>query len=281
VVPSRRGWRHGRIRLREETLDGDLEPYRRKVGSSASALGILAPFQPGISNPGLTLVSPNNSDRITAYLSTDRYRSSLPLPSAAPPRPSNVLKLVKEDGKSLVPALGEHPAKPRLYLCWKSRTAETSRREESPRAVSFFRSSTTTTHIHRYRGREVDVIQCRPVCSRRSRSRTHTSPFLSSARAKVERGCSARKLACCVRSLHEDFVTSRRGFKRGGEFIEYEEQSDIQPVNKTHWVAQQREGAYELTTQYHSPAERGMEPIWGVATRVMRWERSRGTRFET
>ena len=84
-----------------------------------------------------------------------------------------------------------------------------------------------------------------------------------------------------MRSLHEEFVTSKRGIKRGGEFIECEEQSDVQPVNKTHWVAQQRKDAYELTTRYHSPAERGMEPIWGLAARVLRWERLRRTRFET
>ena len=63
--------------------------------------------------------------------------------------------------------------------------------------------------------------------------------------------------------------------------IEYEEQSDIQPVNKTHWVARQREYACELTTRCHSPAEREMEPIWGVGARVPRWERLRKTRFET
>jgi hypothetical protein len=155
-------------------------------------------------------VQPDNSDWIAAYLGTDRRCSSQPPPSATPPQPCNVLKLVKEDGKSLVPALSKHQAKPRLYLCRKSRTAETSRREEeTPRAVSFFRPRTTTTHVHRYRGREVDVIEGRPICSRRSRSRTHTSPFLSSARPKVERGRSARTLPCRVRSLHEEFVTSK------------------------------------------------------------------------
>ena len=44
-------------------------------------LGIVAPFQPGISGPGLALVHPDSSDRIAAYLGTDRYPSSQPPPS--------------------------------------------------------------------------------------------------------------------------------------------------------------------------------------------------------
>ena len=99
--------------------------------------GIIAPFQPGISGLGLALVHPDSSDWIVAHLGTDRYGSSQPPPSATPPQPSNIFKSVKEDEKSLVPPLDERQAKPRLYLCWKSRTAETSRREETPRVISF------------------------------------------------------------------------------------------------------------------------------------------------
>jgi hypothetical protein len=87
-------------------------------------LGIAAPFQPGISGPGLALVHPDNSDWIVAHLGTDRYSSSQPPPSATPPQPPNIFKPAKEDENSLVPALSEHQAKPRLYLRWKSRTAE-------------------------------------------------------------------------------------------------------------------------------------------------------------
>ena len=234
--------------------------------------GIIAPFQPGISGPGLALVHSDNSDWIAAHLGTDRYDSSLPPPSATPPQPYNIFKSAKKDERSLAPALDEHQAKPRLYLCWKSRTAETSRWEETPRVISFSFLNTTTTHVHRHRGREVDVIRGRPVCSRHSRSQTHTSHFSSPARPKVERGPSTRVLGHRMRSLQEEAVASKRGVQWGGVFIEYEEQSDVQPVNETYWVARQRGDAYELTTRCHSPAERGMEPIWGVAARVLRGE---------
>ena len=40
-------------------------------------------------------------------------------------------------------------------------------------------------------------------------------------------------------------------------FINYKEQSDIQGVIKTHWVAQQYKNAYQSATQYLSSAERG------------------------
>jgi hypothetical protein len=68
-------------------------------------LGMIAPFQPGISGPGLALVHPDNSDWIVAHLGTDRYSSSQPPPSATPPQPPNIFKPAKEDENSLVPAL--------------------------------------------------------------------------------------------------------------------------------------------------------------------------------
>jgi hypothetical protein len=75
--------------------------------------------------------------------------------------------------------------------------------------------------------------------------------------------------AACV--WHRRAFTSK-GCQEGRVFINYKEQSDIQAVIKTHWVAQQYKNAYQSATRYQPSAERGMEPIWVVDVRVLRQE---------
>ena len=72
--------------------------------------------------------------------------------------------------------------------------------------------------------------------------------------------------------------TSKQGIERGIIFVDYEEQTDVQPVIKTHWVAQQCENAYGLATRYQDPTERGMKPIWIMDAKVLRWERLQSMR---
>jgi hypothetical protein len=262
--------------VRERTLDDDVEPCRRKVGPSASTLGIPAPFPPGTSGPGSALEYLNSSDKIAAYHGADRYYSSRPPSSATPPQLPKVSKSVNEDGKLLAPALGEDT---------KPNQDDTSAGQlEQPKPVdnkkTLGRFPTfvlepqqlmfTDTAVGRLMSSSViwfarDVHIPEP---------THRPSSLQLVPRLNEVSQLESLLVACGWHRKRSF-TSKRGIERGVVFVDYEEQSDVQAVIKTHWVAQQCENAYQLATRYSSPAERGMKPICVVDARVLRWERLR------
>ena len=255
----------------QKTLEGGAEPARRKAVSSTLTFGIPAPFPPGTSGPGSTPERFNNSDKIAAYHGSDKFYSSRP-PSSIPPQPPKVPELSNEDRKLLVPALGGD-AKQDDH---STRRPEPQKPEDSKKALERFPSFAlerqqllfTNTAVGKlmstsvvWFARDVNV----PEPSHRPSS-LQLVPRLNEV-SQLE-----SLLVACGWHRKKAF-TSKRGIERGVVFVDYEEQTDVQPVVKTHWVAQQCENAYRLATRYQDPIERGMKQICIMDARVLRWER--------
>lgn len=258
----------------EKTLEGNVGPGCRKAGSSALTFGIPAPFPPGTSGPGSSLDHPNNSDKIAAYHGADKFYSSRPPPSATPPKPPRVSELINEDETSFAPSMGEDIKQDDI----PGGQPEHLKPEDSKKAMGRFPSFVleprqllfTDTAVGKLMSTSVvwfarDVHTTEP--SHRPSS-LHLVPELNEV-SRIE-----SLLVACGWHGKKAF-TSKRGIERGIVFVDYEEQTDIQPVIKTHWVAQQCENAYRLATRYQDPTERGMRPIWIMDARVLRWERLR------
>jgi len=255
-------------------LEGNVEPDRRKAGPSALTFGIPAPFPPGTSGPGSSLDSPNNSDKIAAYHGADKFYSSRPPPSTTPPQPANVSELAEEDEMLFAPSPGEdakHDATSRGQ-------PEQLKPEDSKKAIGRFPSLILEPRQLLFTDTAVGKLMSTSVVwFARDAHATEPLHRPSSLQLVPELNEVSRiesLLVACGWHGKKAF-TSKRGIERGVVFVDYEEQTDIQPVIKTHWVAQQCENAYLLATRYRGPTERGMRPIWIMDARVLRWERLR------
>jgi len=261
--------------VHQETLKGGTEPARRKAASFGLKFGIPAPFPPGTSGPGSTPERFNNSDKIAAYHGADKFYSSRPPPSATPPQSSKASESVNEGGKLLVPAPGEEDTKGHDLSTGQ---LEEVKVEDSKKALERFPSFVlepqqllfTDTAVGKlmstsviWFARDVSV----PEPSHRPSS-LQLVPRLNEV-SQIE-----SLLVACGWHRKRAF-TSKRGIERGVVFVDYEEQADVQPVVKSHWVAQQCENAYRLATRYQDATERGMKPIWVMDARVLGWERLR------
>ena len=257
----------------QKTLEGGAEPTRRKAASSTLTFGIPAPFPPGTSGPGSTPERFNNSDKIAAYHGADKFYSSRPPSSATPPQPPKVSESINEGGKLLVPTLGVEDTKGQNLSTGQ---LEQVKLEDSKKVLERFPSFVlepqqllfTDTAVGKlmstsvvWFARDVGV----PEPSHRPSS-LQLVPRLNEV-SQIE-----SLLVACGWHRKKAF-TSKRGIERGVVFVDYEEQADIQPAIRTHWVAQQCENAYRLATRYQDPTERGMKPIWIMDARVLGRER--------
>ena len=257
----------------QRTLEGGAEPTRRKATSSVLTFGIPAPFPPGTSGPGSIPERFSNSDKIAAYHGADKFYSSRPPSSATPPQPPKVSESIDEGGKLLVPALGEEDTKGHDLPTGQ---LEQVKPENSKKTLERFPSFVlepqqllfTDTPVGKlmytsviWFARDISV----PEPSHRPSS-LQLVPRLNEV-SQLE-----SLLVACGWHRKKSF-TSKRGIERGVVFVDYEEQTDIQPAIKSHWVAQQCENAYRLATRYQDPTERGMKPIWIMDARVLRRER--------
>ena len=262
--------------LHKETREGGVKPRRRKVGSLVHTLGIPAPFPPGISHPGSTLVHPNNSDKVAAYHGADRYYSSRPPSSATPLQLPRDPESANEGGRLLAPAPSEDTTSNQVDVS----TGEPDQRkpEDSKQALGRFPSFALVPQQLLFTDTAVGKLVSTSVVWFARDVHSPEPPHRPSSLQLVPRLNEVSQLesllVACGWHRKRSF-TSKRGIERGVVFVDYEEQSDVQPVIKTHWVAQQCESAYRLATQYSSPAERGMKPVWIVDARVLRWERVR------
>ena len=257
----------------QKTLKSGAEPTRRKATSSALTSGIPAPFPPGTSGPGSTPEHFNNSDKIAAYHGADKFYSSRPPSSATPLQPPKVSKSVDEGGKSLVPALGEEDTKGYDLSTGK---LEQAKPEDSKKALERFPSFVLEPQQLLFTDTAVGKLMSTSVIWFARDVSVPEPSYRPSSLQLVPRLNEVSQieslLVACGWHRKKAF-TSKRGIERGVVFVDYEEQTDVQPVVKTHWVTQQCENAHLLATRYQDPTERGMKPIWIMDTRVLRWER--------
>jgi hypothetical protein len=257
----------------QKTLEGGAEPTRRKAASSALTFGIPAPFPPGTSGPGSTPERFNNSDKIAAYHGRRQVLLESPSIFCDSPATTKVSESISEGGKLLVPALGEEDTKGHDLPAGQLEQVEP---EDSKKALDRFPSFVlepqqllfTDTAVGKLMSTSVvwfarDVGVSEP---------SHRPSSLQLVPRLNEVSQIESLLVACGWHRKKAF-TSKRGIERGVVFVDYEEQTDIQPVIKTHWVAQQCENAYQLATRYQDPTERGMKPILIMDARVLRWER--------
>lgn len=252
--------------VREKTLENDIGPHCREVGSSVSTFGIPVPFPPGTSGPGSASEHPNNSDKIAAYHGADKYYSSRPPSSATPPQPPKDPEPADESGKLLASAPGE------------DKKLSQTESEDNKKALGRFPSLVLEPQQLLFTDTAVGKLLSTSVVWFARDVHVPEPPHRPSSLQLVPRLNEVSQLesllVACGWHRKRSF-TSKRGIERGVVFVDYEEQSDVQAVIKTHWVAQQCENAHQLATRYHSPAERGMKPIWVVDARVLRRERLR------
>jgi hypothetical protein len=259
--------------MREKTLDGDIEPCRRKAGSSISTFNIPAPFPPGTSGPGSTPGRPSHSDRVAAYHGADRYYSSRPPSSAtSPPLPKDP-ELSNEGGRlfTSAPGVGTKSGEDDIHAGQPDQPTS----EASKKGLGRFTSFVLAPQQLLFTDTAVGKLMSTSVVWFARDIHVPEPPYRPSSLQLVPRLSEVSQLesllVACGWHRKKSF-TSKQGIERGVVFVDYEEQSDVQAVVKTHWVAQQCENAYRLATQYHSPAERGMKPIWVMDARVLRWE---------
>ena len=258
--------------VREKTLDGDIEPCR-KAGSSVPTLNIPAPFPPGTSGPGSTSERPNHSDRIAAYHGADKYYSSRPPSSAtSPPLPKDP-ELSNKGGKLFTSAPGVGTKLGEDDIPAEQPDQPTS--EASKKGLGRFTSFVLAPQQLLFTDTAVGKMMFTSVVWFARDIHVPEPPYRPSSLQLVPRLNEVSQLesllVACGWHRKKSF-TSKQGIERGVVFVDYEEQSDVQAVVKTYWVAQQCENAYQLATRYHSPVERGMKPIWVVDARVLRWE---------
>jgi len=252
----------------QKTLEGGAAPPRRKP---TLTFGIPAPFPPGTSGPGSAPEHLNNSDKIAAYHGADKFYTSRP-PSTTPPQRPKVSEPTNEGGKSLAPAMGGDVKQDDH----STRQHEPPKQEESKKALERFPSLAlepqqllfTNTAVGKLMSTSVvwfarDISVLEP---------SHRPSSLQLVPRLNEVSQLESLLVACGWHRKKAF-TSKRGIERGVIFVDYEEQTDVQPVIKTHWVAQQCENAHRLATRYQDPTERGMKPVWIMDARMLRWER--------
>ena len=259
----------------QEKLEGGAEPARRKAASFGLTFGIPAPFPPGTSGPGSTPERFNNSDKIAAYHGADKFYSSRPLPSATPSQPSKVFESVNEDGKLLISAPCEEEKKEHDLSTGQ---LEELKAEDSKKALGRFPSFVLEPQQLLFTDTVVGKLMCTSVIwFARDISVPEPSHRPSSLQLvpRLNEVSQIESLLVACGWHRKRTFTSKRGIERGVVFVDYEEQADVQPVVKSHWVAQQCENAYRLATRYQDPTERGMKPIWVMDARVLRWEKLR------
>ena len=259
---------------REKTLEDDAETGRRKASSSALKFGVPAPFPPGTSGPGMPPGRPNNSDKIAAYHGADKFYASRPPSSATPPQPPKVSESIDEDGKLPAPPLSEDMKQDDLSIG----QLEQPKPEGSKKAVERFPSFVLEPQQLLFVNTAVGKLMSTSVIWFARDVHVPEPPYRPSSVQLVPRLNEVSQLESLLVACgwhRKRAFTSKRGIERGVVFVDYEEQADIPPVIKTHWVVQQCENAYRLATQYQDPTERGMKPIWIMDARVLRWERLR------
>ena len=262
-----------RPNVNQKTLEDGAEPVRvhRKAAPSTFTFGIPAPFPPGTSGPGSTPGCLNNSDKIAAYHGAEKFYSSRPPSSVTPPQPPKTPRPTDEGG-TLIPAVA----------------GDTKGRDLSTEQVEQRKSGDDKKVLERFPSFVLHPQQLlfpdTPVGTLMSTSvvwfaRDLDIPepsYRPSSLQLVPRLNEVSQLesllVACGWHRKKGF-DSKRGIERGVVFIDYEEQTDVQPVIKTHWVAQQCESAYRLATRHQDPTERGVKPIWIVDAKVLRWER--------
>jgi hypothetical protein len=259
--------------VREKTLDGDIEPCRRKAGSSISTFSIPAPFPPGTSGPGSTPGRPNHSDRVAAYHGADRYYSRRPPSSAtSPPLPKDS-ELSNEGGKlfTSAPDVGTKSGEDDSPAGQPDQPTS----EANKKGLGRFTSLVLAPQQLLFTDAAVGKLMSTSVVWFARDIHVPEPPYRPSSLQLVPRLNEVSQLesllVACGWHRKKSF-TSKQGIKMGVVFVDYEEQLDVQAVVKTHWVTQQCENAYQLATRYHPPAERGMKPIWVMDARVLRWE---------
>jgi len=269
------------VLVHERIPEGDVGPRRQNVGSSISVFDIPAPFPPGTSHSGSALDRPNNSDKIAAYHGADKYYSSRPPSSAIQPQLPKGLGSTNEDGKILSSAPDEDARSGQFDISVKQPYKPKSDRpksEDSKKALGCMPSFVLAPQQLLFTDTAVGKLVSTSVVWFARDVHVPEPPHRPSSLQLVPRLNEVSQLesllVACGWHRKRSF-TSKRGIERGVVFVDYEEQSDIQAVVKTHWVAQQCENAYQLATRHHSPAERGMKPIWVVDARVLGWERLR------
>ena len=259
----------------EKTLEDDAEPGRRKACSSASIFGIPTPFPPGTSGPGSSLDRPNNSDKIAMYHGADKFYLSRPSSSAILQRSPKFSESVNGDGKSLAPIPDDGDTKKDDIFIGRFSQPKL---EDSKKAVARFSSFVLEPQQLLFIDTAVGKLMSTSVVwfarDVHVTEPSHRPSSLQLVPRLNEVSQLESLLVACGWHRKKGF-TSKRGIERGVVFVDYEEQADIQPVIKTHWVAQQCESAYQLATRYQAPIERGMRPIWIMDARVLGWERLR------
>lgn len=251
---------------REKTIEDGVEPVRQKAGLLIPTFGIPAPFPPGTSGPGLPLERANNSDRVAAYHGADKFYSSRP-PSATPQRQPEVLQSTSEDKKSSARALVDDTK--------QGVSTKQSKPEDSRMTLGRFPSFVLGPQQLLFTDTVVGTLMSTSVVwfarGIRDPEPTHRPSSLQLVPRMNEVSQLESLLVACGWHVKKAF-TSKRGIDRGVVFVDYEEQTDVHAVIKTHWVAQQCENAYRLATQYQTTVERGMRPIWIMDAEVLRWE---------
>ena len=258
----------GRI-TSEKTLEGKVE-LLQKAGSSTSTFCIPAPFPPGTSGPGSSLTRPNNSDKIAAYHGADKFYSGRP-PSATPRRPPKVFEPRGEDKKSSVNSLGEDTKQD-----FSTKELRKQKPEGSGLALGRFPSFILRPQQLLFTDTAIGTLMSTSVVWLARGIHDPEPTYRPSSLQLIPRMNEVSKLEslliACGWHVKKAF-TSKRGIDRGVVFVDYEEQTDVHPIIKTHWAAQQCESAYRLATQYQTPIERGMRPIWIMDAKVLKWER--------
>lgn len=259
--------------VHEKSLEDEVEPIRQKAGPSALTFGIPAPFPPGTSGPGSLLGCPNNSDKIAAYHGADKFYSGRP-PSTTPPQLREVSELVNEDGKTSAPSPGEDTKQDDA----QARQPGQQKPEGSKKATGRFPSLILEPQQLLFTDTPVGILMITSVVWFARDVHDPEPPYRPSSPQLVPRMNEVSQLesllVACGWHRKKGF-SSKRGIERGVVFVDYEEQGDVQPVIKTHWVVQQCEHAHRLATQHQTPTERGMRPIWIMDARALRWERLR------
>ena len=257
----------------QKTLEAEVEPVRQKPGLSTSTLGIPAPFPPGTSGPGSSLEHPNNSDKIAAYHGADRFYSGRP-PSATPQHPPEVFGSTNGDKKSLVQASGEVTKQEDV----STRQPGQQKPEDSRMALGRLPSFILGPQQLLFADTAVGALMSTSVVWFARGIHDPEPAYRPSSLQLIPRMNEVSKLesllAACGWHCKKSF-TSKRGIDRGVVFVDYEEQTDVQPAIKTHWAVQQCENAHRLATQYQTVIERGMKSIWIMDAKVLRWEKLR------